>query len=121
MSSQYVNDACLPYPTLSCSPMGYPEYVINATTPSHVKLGIEFARKHNLRLVIKSTGHDFLGRSTAPNSLSVWTHNMDSIKSHNDDFQPRGCGIKVKGSAVTLGAGVEMQDAFTHLGVSTKP
>jgi hypothetical protein len=36
------NDTCLPDPSLPCSPTGYPFYVINATTPQHVKAGIDF-------------------------------------------------------------------------------
>ncbi len=36
------NDTCLPDPRLTCSPAGYPVYVINATTPEHVKAGVGF-------------------------------------------------------------------------------
>ncbi len=38
----WVNDTCPPDPNLTCSPFGYPVYVINATTPEHVKIGIDF-------------------------------------------------------------------------------
>ncbi len=36
------NDTCLPDQNFTCSAIGYPVYVINATTPQHVKAGIDF-------------------------------------------------------------------------------
>jgi hypothetical protein len=58
----WTNETCLPIPQAPCSGEGYPVYVINATTPAHVKAGVDFARKWNIRLVVKSTGHDYIGR-----------------------------------------------------------
>lgn len=38
---------------------------------------VRFAGAHNLRLVVKNTGHDYLGRSSAEGgSLLVWTHRV---------------------------------------------
>jgi hypothetical protein len=56
------NDTCLPDPQYLCSGIGYPQYVVNATTAEHVKAVVDFARKNNIRLIIKGTGHDYLGR-----------------------------------------------------------
>lgn len=56
------NDTCLPIPTLPCSGEGYPVYVVNASCAEHVKKGVDFARENNVRLVVKGTGHDYLGR-----------------------------------------------------------
>ena len=61
-SNNFNNDSCLPDPTAPCSGEGYPIYVVNATNTEQVKLGVDFAREHNIRLVIKGTGHDYLGR-----------------------------------------------------------
>ena len=58
------NYSCMPTGA-TCSADGYPIYVINASTPEHVKAGVAFAREKKLRLNIKSTGHDFLGRSVS--------------------------------------------------------
>lgn len=46
----------------TCSSEGYPVYVVNATTVEHVQAAVNFARERNVRLNIKSTGHDFLGK-----------------------------------------------------------
>jgi hypothetical protein len=35
-------------------------YVVLATKIEHVKAGVDFAREHNLRLIVRNTGHDFM-------------------------------------------------------------
>ncbi|KAF5323970.1 hypothetical protein D9611_008428 [Ephemerocybe angulata] len=51
----------------------YGDYVVLAKTREHIKYTIDFARKNNLRLIIRNTGHDFMGRSTGWGSL-ILTH-----------------------------------------------
>jgi hypothetical protein len=36
--------------------------VVNATTAEHVKAVVDFARNNNIRLIVKGTGRDYLGR-----------------------------------------------------------
>ncbi|KAJ4298635.1 hypothetical protein N0V88_003666 [Collariella sp. IMI 366227] len=74
----------------------------------------QHARKHNIRLIVKSSGHDFIGRSNAPNSLSIWTHHMKGIKTHNS-FRPNRCKVAIKKTAVTVGAGMQMKDIYSAL------
>ncbi|KAK3310815.1 uncharacterized protein B0T15DRAFT_50990 [Chaetomium strumarium] len=112
--NQWTNESCLPQEGAPCSGKGYPVFVINATEARHVQLGVQFAREHNVRLIVKSTGHDFIGRSSAPNSLSIWTHNMKDIRTH-DSFRPSRCNITIEGPAVTVGAGAEMWDVYSAL------
>src|SRR5271167_1532199 len=54
-------NTCLPTsdPTSSCTRGNYPVYVINATCPAHIQIGVIFTRLFNIRLIIKNTGHDF--------------------------------------------------------------
>ncbi|CAG5149212.1 uncharacterized protein ALTATR162_LOCUS2317 [Alternaria atra] len=63
-----------------CTRGGFPMYVVNATEPKHVQLAVNFARNTGVRLVIKNTGHDFLGKSGGKDALSIWTHNMKNIE-----------------------------------------
>lgn len=35
-----------------------------AKTKDQIKGGVDFARERNLRLIIRNTGHGFMGRST---------------------------------------------------------
>jgi FAD/FMN-containing dehydrogenase len=62
MENNWNNDTCLPIATYPCSGQGYPIYVVNATCAEDVKKGVDFARENNVRLVVKGTGHDYLGR-----------------------------------------------------------
>jgi len=62
LSNNFNNDTCLPDPSVPCSGEGYPVYVVNATCAEDVKKGVDFARKHNVRLIVKGTGHDYVGR-----------------------------------------------------------
>lgn len=60
------NDACVP-PELfggngTCDLRPFSKYVVNASKVEDVVEGVKFARRHNLRVGVKNTGHDFLGR-----------------------------------------------------------
>ncbi|KAI3335440.1 hypothetical protein F4824DRAFT_489622 [Ustulina deusta] len=102
MWQQFNNDTCLVSPNTPCSGAGYPAYVVNATRAMDVKLSLDFARKHKIRVVVKSSGHDFQGRSQAPGALSIWVHHMQSYETH-DTFKPTGCNFTIDTPAVTAG------------------
>ncbi|KAK6353910.1 hypothetical protein TWF730_008331 [Orbilia blumenaviensis] len=89
--------------------LGSPVYVINATNPSQVEAGVKFAKKHNIRLIVKNTGHEFLGRSSGAHSLSIWTHNMRDAE-FTESFQPKKCSKTKPHSAVTIGSGMQWRD-----------
>lgn len=55
-----VNATLAGYP--QCDLGNYPVYSVKATTAADVAAGIKFARDHNVRLVIKNTGHDISQR-----------------------------------------------------------
>jgi hypothetical protein len=56
------NYSCLNDPNSPCSTEGFPQYVLNATNAEQIRVAINWAREHNVRVNVKSTGHDFLGR-----------------------------------------------------------
>ncbi|TVY60837.1 putative FAD-linked oxidoreductase [Lachnellula suecica] len=105
------NDTCLPDTEYTCSPLGYPAYVVNATTAEHVAAGVIFAGLNNIRLVVKATGHDYLGRNSAPNALSIWTRNLQGI-TFDDSFQPTNCSSAIVASALTTAAGQTMAELY---------
>src|SRR3569623_2016758 len=78
-------------------------YAVHAESSADVAASVRFARKHNLRLVVKGGGHSYLGGSNAPVSLLVWTRAMDSIELH-DAFVPDGSRAAPV-PAVSVGAG----------------
>ena len=94
-------------------------YAVAATSAADVSLAVRFARRHNLRIVVKGGGHSYLGGSNAPDSLLIWTKPMRDIVLH-DAFVPQGCAGKVQPQpAVSVGAGaiwLEAYDAVTTRG-----
>lgn len=63
VSADYNDVTCLPDNQHPCSPAGYPRYVVQAITAHDVQQAVSFAAETGIRLVVKGTGHDFLGRS----------------------------------------------------------
>ncbi|EFJ36443.1 hypothetical protein SELMODRAFT_78233 [Selaginella moellendorffii] len=87
-------------------------YAVNATESRHIQAAIALAQARNLRIVIKNTGHDYLGRSTAPGALMIWTHNLREIVYH-EKFAPMGCTIRAEDPpAMTIGAGIQWEDLY---------
>ncbi|KAK3938316.1 hypothetical protein QBC46DRAFT_441054 [Diplogelasinospora grovesii] len=98
-------------PQGNCTQGGYPVYVVNATTVKQVQIAVNFARNKNLRLIIKNTGHDSVGRNVGAGSLSIWTHNLKSF-----DFLPRYIqpGGNYTGMAARVGSGLQAWEAFDY-------
>ncbi len=87
-------------------------YAVKAHTTADVVAAVNFARTHNLRLVVKGTGHSYLGTSNAPDSLLIWTRAMDRVTLH-ERFVPQGCaGMVAATSAVTSEAGAVWIDLY---------
>jgi hypothetical protein len=78
---------------------------VAAETTADVASAVNFARIHNLRLVVKGGGHSYQGTSSSADSLLVWTRAMNGITLH-DAFVPHDCsGVVSPQPAVTIGAG----------------
>jgi len=102
--------------SLACGQGRVPFFSAEVEKAQHIQLAVRFAKEHNVRLAIKNTGHCYLGRSSAPYSLRIATHKMKSLDFVND-FVPTGRGtskggIKSRGPAVTIGAGVYLMDLY---------
>lgn len=80
-------------------------FAMAAENSADVAAGVNFAREHNLRLVVKGGGHSYKGTSNAGDSLLIWTRRMNRIELH-EGFVPQGCeGMQKPQPAVTAGAG----------------
>jgi len=82
--------------------------VIMAKTKEHIKAGVDFAREKNVRLVIRNTGHDFMGRSTGYGSLIINTQSFKDVAFTTQYTGPGG----YQGGAVTVGAGIQLRDLY---------
>lgn len=91
-------------------------YAVAARTARDVAAGVNFAREHNLRLVVRGGGHSYQGTSDAPDSLMIWTRHMKNVVLE-DAFVPQGCeDIASPQPAVTVDAGamwIDVYDAVT--------
>jgi FAD/FMN-containing dehydrogenase len=87
-------------------------YALKARNSADVLAAVNFARDHNLRLVVKGTGHSYQGTSSAADSLLIWTRAMNEVTLH-DAFVPRGFEGKLPPvPAVTAGAGAMWTDLY---------
>ncbi|KAI0896946.1 FAD-binding domain-containing protein [Annulohypoxylon nitens] len=108
MAYSFSNNSCNPWleQNTSCTIGSHVLYTVNVTDISDLQEGLDFVKRHNIRLVIRNTGHDYLGKSTGAHSLALWTHNMKSlelIEYNSADY---------KGPAIKIGAGVLATDAY---------
>jgi FAD/FMN-containing dehydrogenase len=91
-------------------------YAVAARTTDDVVAAVDFAREHNLRVVVKGGGHSYQGTSNAADSLLIWTRKMNAVSVH-DAFVGAGCaGRDEPQHAVTVEAGAiwgQVYDAVT--------
>jgi FAD/FMN-containing dehydrogenase len=91
-------------------------YAVAAETTDDVVAAVNFARQHNLRVVVKGGGHSYQGTSNAPDSLLIWTRKMNAVTVH-EAFIGAGCaGRHEPQQAITVEAGAiwgHVYDAVT--------
>ncbi|KAI0174399.1 hypothetical protein BJ166DRAFT_561931 [Pestalotiopsis sp. NC0098] len=96
-------------PNATCSMGGKPAYIVIVTSVAQIQLALNFARNQNIRLNIKNTGHDFVGKSTGAGALSIWTHFLRDIQYLGDSFVDTSGR---NGSAFKVGAGVTVGELY---------
>jgi FAD/FMN-containing dehydrogenase len=95
----------------NCSLGRLASYYVDIRETAQISATLRFANVHNIRLSVKNTGHDFFGRSSVPNSLAIWTHNMDTLEFY-PNFTAHNC-LSANGPNIgELGAGVIAGDAY---------
>lgn len=109
MMPVFQNYTCDPFHPISkpCTLGNLAQFSVNATETSHVQKAVRFAALHDIRLVVKNTGHDFLGRNTAPGALSIWTHHMNGT-----EFLPSYRSPGYSGPALKMLAGTQAWEAY---------
>ncbi|TFK32904.1 FAD binding domain protein [Crucibulum laeve] len=99
----FTNQSCSPFtpPDAQCIIGVYPQYSVNVSTPAHVITAVRFVKQHNVRFVVKNTGHDVMGKVLGAGSLSIWMHNLQN-RTWIDNFS----SSRYIGPAVQVQAGV---------------
>ncbi|KAE9394349.1 FAD-binding domain-containing protein [Gymnopus androsaceus JB14] len=111
MDAVFLNKSCDPFtPRESpCYIGSYVQYAVNVSEPNHVVKTIDFARKHNIRFVVKNTGHDYMGRSTGAGAISVWMHHLKDQDWFDSYSSPGYNGPALKAQAGVQGAEVNAE------------
>jgi FAD/FMN-containing dehydrogenase len=65
--------------TKPCSLGNIPPFAVAATTPEQITKTLQFGALHNIRIVVRSSGHEYQGRSSGENGLLVWVHAMKGV------------------------------------------
>lgn len=107
MAPFFANQSCDPYlpKDAQCVLGTYVQFAVNASDATDYQKTIAFTKKHNIRLVIRNTGHDYNGKSTGAGAVGIWTHNMKNIEIL--DYESPG----YTGKAMKMGAGVQAFEA----------
>ncbi|KAJ5630610.1 FAD binding domain protein [Penicillium longicatenatum] len=104
MAAWWGNHSCSPFSPADspCTNGPLAQYAANVTSAADVKEVLKFTKSHNIRLVIRNTGHDYLGRSTGAGGVNLWTHNLKFIETI-----PSYVSEGYNGPAMRIGAGVQ--------------
>ncbi|KAF2661194.1 FAD/FMN-containing isoamyl alcohol oxidase-like protein MreA [Lophiostoma macrostomum CBS 122681] len=97
-------------PLSACNLTSFPAYVVNATSVKNIQLGVNFARNNNIRLTIKNTGHDFLGRNTGGGALQIWTHPLKAL-----EYLPEYEMGQYSGKAAKVASGLEQFELHQYM------
>lgn len=82
--SLFANNSCIPPGSAGyrkekgCDIGGLPRYIVNATTEDQVSKAMAWASERDIRIVVKSTGHDFNGRYVFQCSI-CYTNDRDIL------------------------------------------
>lgn len=103
MASWFSNFSCDPFMPRdsSCTMAAIQPYAVNVSGVQDVRKTLQFAKDHNIRLVIRNTGHDYLGKSTAPGGLALWMHHLKGTQYLQYTSE------SYSGLALRLGAGIQ--------------
>jgi hypothetical protein len=108
MAPIFANQSCDPFTPSSkpCTIGNLVRYAVNVSEPEDIVATLKFAKEHNIRFIVRNTGHDYNGRSTGAGALSVWTHNLKSVQvvDYKDSLY--------EGKALQIGAGIQGFDAL---------
>lgn len=109
MAAWFSNNSCNPFLDASapCSNAAYVKYAVKAANVADYQATLAFTDKHNIRLVVRNTGHDYYGKSSGAGSLAFWTHFLKDTQVIMS-YKSR----TYNGPAMKLGAGIQAFEAF---------
>lgn len=55
-------------------------FAVAAASAAHVAAALKFAAAHNVRVVVRASGHEYQGRSAGADALLVWVHALKGVQ-----------------------------------------
>ncbi|KAF9262471.1 FAD-binding domain-containing protein [Marasmius fiardii PR-910] len=111
MDHIYLNKSCDPFDPREtpCKIGAYVQYAVNVSSHDHVIKAVQFVKEHNIRFVVKNTGHDYMGRSTGTGALSVWMHHLKETRwiPEYEGSTYRGPAFKVQTGVIGIDMAIE--------------
>ncbi|KAH7887248.1 hypothetical protein F5I97DRAFT_2072648 [Phlebopus sp. FC_14] len=96
-----------------------PPYSIAIESAQDASTVVQWAVANKVKLTVKNTGHDFMGRSAAPGTLQVNMHQMTTLE-YASDFVPQGSNAPPV-PALTMAAGAQLTNIYAfaeEIGIS---
>lgn len=108
MAPFFTNGTCDPFHPVNkpCTLGNLITYAVDVSKPEHITKTLQFVKKHNIRLIVRNTGHDYNGKSTGAGALGLWMHHLKDIeiKDYTSAYYT--------GKAMRMGAGVQVIEAY---------
>ena len=101
------------YTGVNCDQGNLPDYYVEIKQAQDAVEIFKFAAKTGQKLSIKNSGHNYLSDASGRGSLNMWTRNLKST-SYNNHFVPQGCPRSKSYRSITIGAGIDCQEAYTY-------
>ncbi|TVY53558.1 FAD-linked oxidoreductase, partial [Lachnellula suecica] len=95
----------------SCNQGSLSQYYIEVRSAEDVRAALAFSKETGIRLSIKNSGHDYLGRSSLKGSLALWTRKLGGL-TRTKNFVPEGCDDGLPVDTITTAAGVNTDEAY---------
>ncbi|KAL8996990.1 MAG: hypothetical protein Q9169_003641 [Polycauliona sp. 2 TL-2023] len=110
MAPYFTNDSCNPFlpRNAPCRLGNYISYAVNASGAADFQKTVQFAQRHNIRLTVRNTGHDYNGKATGAGAIGIWTHHMKAMAV--SDYK----SAAYTGKAMKMGAGVQAVEAYQY-------
>eukprot|EP00440_Ansanella_granifera_P016610 gb/GFBE01018044.1/.p1 GENE.gb/GFBE01018044.1/~~gb/GFBE01018044.1/.p1 ORF type:complete len:556 (+),score=136.97 gb/GFBE01018044.1/:1-1668(+) len=100
-------------------PLIAPTFAVHVADKAHVQNAVKFALKYNIRVTVKTTGHDFVGRSTASDGLLIWLEGFNKVEmteTYDDSCTKAVPAVTAQGGAIWLDVYPVVQPKYHAVG-----
>ena len=92
-----------------------PAYSAEATSDDDIVNALEFATKHNLQVVVKTSGHNYAGSSMGEGALLIWMRNFQKFGQITENLEK--CGTTYAG-VIKVGGGQVWDEIYKAAGTN---